>query len=255
MSASVFAFDRPLGRLVRWPLRLIPHEARMRVLTGPLAGARWIAGAATHGCWLGTYERATQVRFAAAARRARVIYDVGANVGFYTLLGATVVGKTGHVAAFEPLPRNVRYLRAHVELNGCAHVVIVPAAVSDVSGRLAFEDAASASMGRLSDTGGVSVESVTIDELTASGRLPDPDLMKIDVEGAELRVLVGAAATIDRARPVMFLSTHSATLHAACGEWLQAKGYRLERVSDDEIVAFGRYDSRRASDGPGAPTL
>jgi FkbM family methyltransferase len=233
----MFAPTRLVGRAVRLPLRLLPSGMVVPILRGPLAGKRWTVGAGTHGCWLGTYEYSTQRRFAAAARSATVVFDVGANVGFYTLLAAVAMGPSGRVVAFEPLPRNLAHLRAHVRLNALPNVEVRACAVADASGTAAFLEGPNPSMGALADGGEVQVMVVAIDELTAAGSLPNPDLMKIDVEGAEARVLDGAAATIARARPLIFLSTHGEELHAHCARWLSARGYAVDALGPGELLA------------------
>ena len=77
-----FSNTTALGKLVRLPLRLVPRTAVVPVLSGPLRGARWIVGAATHGSWLGTYEAAKQLLIERALKPGSVFYDVGANAGF-----------------------------------------------------------------------------------------------------------------------------------------------------------------------------
>jgi hypothetical protein len=81
-----------LGRALRLPLRLIPKQAEVRILQGPLRGKRWIAGSSNHGCWLGSYEAAKQRKIIEFLRPGMVCWDVGVNVGFYTLLFAELVG-------------------------------------------------------------------------------------------------------------------------------------------------------------------
>lgn len=84
-----------LGRAVRLPLRLIPKQAGVRILQGPLCGRRWIAGSSNHGCWLGSFEAEKQRKISELVRPGMVCWDVGANVGFYTLLLAELVGAAG----------------------------------------------------------------------------------------------------------------------------------------------------------------
>ena len=91
-----------LGRALRLPLRLIPKDANVRILQGPLRGKYWISGSSDHGCWLGSYEVAKQRKVTELVRPGMICWDVGANVGFYTLLFAELVGRTGSVYAFEP---------------------------------------------------------------------------------------------------------------------------------------------------------
>ncbi len=231
--------ETPLGRAARWPLRLVPHGLVVPVLQGPLRGAKWVVGASTHGCWLGTYESELQAVFAREARRARVVYDAGANVGFYTLLAARSVPVGGHVCAFEPVPRNVRYLERHVQLNALRNVVVWPVALADIGGEERFASEGSAHEGRLDSGGPETVRVAVIDEITAAGRAPDPDLIKIDVEGAELRLLSGSRHTIERARPTILLSTHGERLHGECSRLLVGLGYRIAALSPADFLATG----------------
>jgi FkbM family methyltransferase len=138
-----------VGRAIRTPLRLLPTDLVVPVLQGPLRGARWIVGSATHGCCVGSYETTKQRACLRHLRQGLTAYDVGANAGFYTLLFSRLVGERGAVHAFEPLGRNIEYLERHVALNRAANVRIHPVAVGRSRGTAAFEPAPHASMGRV----------------------------------------------------------------------------------------------------------
>jgi FkbM family methyltransferase len=221
-----------LSRIARLPLRLVPRGVTVPILSGPLRGWRWITGSATHGAWLGTYERETQAVFARLVRGGDVVYDIGANVGFFTLLAAKLAGRGGAVYAFD-------YLRKHIAANH-ASVRVLPVALSSSSGVARFATATSAAMGRLSDAGDLEVRTETIDELVSSGRISPPRFMKIDVEGAEYAVLTGAATTLVRdRRPVILLSTHGYLVHEQCCAFLRDLGYDIEVIRDG--TADGQY--------------
>jgi hypothetical protein len=98
-----------VGKVLRLPLRLIPKNKVMRIRQGKMKGMRWVAGSHTHGCWLGSYEFDKQVFMAERLRPGGVFLDIGAHVGFYTLLGSRLVGDEGKVISFEPCPRNIAY--------------------------------------------------------------------------------------------------------------------------------------------------
>jgi FkbM family methyltransferase len=209
------------GRAVRAPLRLIPAGAVLPILKGPLRGSRWVAGSATHGCWLGTYEQSTQATLTELIHPGMTVFDVGANVGFFTLLASRLVGPAGRVYAFEPLPRNIAYLRHHLALNGVeARVEVVPAAVSDRHGAGLFAAGANPLMGRLSDAGDI-VTTVRLDDF------PVPHVVKMDIEGGEVAALDGAPNML-AAEPSLFLSTHGAGAHEACMTRLERAGYALQ---------------------------
>lgn len=234
-----------IGRILRAPLRLIPRHAVVPILQGPLRGKRWIPGSGIDRLWLGSYEP-FKMRFAKTwVNRADVVFDIGANVGIYTLLFSDRVGPDGRVVAFEPAPRNVGYLRRHLDLNGVANVLVVQAAVSDRAGRARFDTADTASTGHLSAEGSLDVATTTIDDFVASTDCA-PSQLKIDVEGAEVDVLRGAIETLKRFRPRILLATHSADLKRTCSELLEASGYDLQELMErgrpvpDELLASPR---------------
>lgn len=228
------------GRLVRLPLKLIPASTQMQVLSGPLAGQRWISTAASHGCWLGTYERDLQNLLVRTVRPGDVVWDVGANVGFFTLLAAKLTGAQGRVVAIEPLPRNLDLLQQHLALNKVANVTVISQAVADAAGTALFAADASPSMGRLDAKAGFVVNVTTIDTLVASGIAPAPRIIKMDIEGAESRALKGARRTLERNRPVLLLSTHGWAQHDACMSMLGQLGYELTLRRDG--AADGQYE-------------
>jgi FkbM family methyltransferase len=230
-----------LGRILRTPLALIPRESQVHILRGPLRGKKWIVGAATHGCWTGTYEAENLACFAAAIKPGDCVYDVGANVGVYTLTASLAVGPTGHVYAFEPLERNLRYLRRHVALNRLQNCHILGVAVSDVDGPLRFSAASwEHTMGRLSTDGELEVTAVTLDGCTCGKEaLPLPNVLKIDVEGAEVHVLRGANRVLGVSHPILFIETHGDQQHANCCALLKEKGYRLKE-GEGRITAIWR---------------
>ena len=161
----------------------------MPILQGPLRGKKWIVGSSNHGCWLGSYEHDKQIKFQNALGPGQVVYDIGAHVGFYTLLASLGVGAIGRVYSFEPLPRNLLYLRKHIELNHAENCEVIDAAVADSDGSTRFDSARPASMGWLSENGNLEVRVVSIDSLAENKQVLPPDIMKIDVEGAEFPVL------------------------------------------------------------------
>jgi FkbM family methyltransferase len=231
------------GRALRAPLSLIPTDAVVPIIQGPLRGKRWIVGAATHGCWLGTYEYRKQRLFAQAIRPGHVVYDVGANVGFYTLLAAVRAGAGGRVIAFEPLPRNVTLLRRHMALNEIHNVDVRDTAVSDTAGSAAFTDGVGPATGRLDRAGALHVTTVTLDESVYSYGMAPADVIKMDIEGGELRALRGAKRLLADRRPVVFLSTHGNAVHEPCCALLRDLGYHVNSVDGgppqetDELVA------------------
>lgn len=238
-----------LNKLVSIPLKLLPRNLVVPILSGALKGQKWIVGAAIHRCWLGFYEHSKQQLIVREVRKNTVFWDVGANVGFYTLLAAKLVG-SGKVFAFEPVPRNCSYLRRHLQLNEVHNVEVLPLAVSDANGISSFQVEETGFMGHLCEDGSVSVSTATLDRLIEDGRLLPPDYVKMDIEGAELLALRGATRTFQRFRPILFLATHGRQIERECYQLLESWGYEcipIKHAGDlGELVA--RYKGRTESD-------
>ena len=140
------------------------------------------------------------------------VLDVGANVGAYTLLFATWVGPAGHVIAFEPAPASIAGLRRQLGLNGLTdRVDVVEAAVAGTVGSASFAcDGASGANALGTGARGartITVATTTIDAFCAE-RGVRPDVIKIDVEGAELDVLRGARRTLASSSVEAFIEFH-----------------------------------------------
>ncbi len=212
--------------------RVVGKNTVLPVLSGHLKGKRWVAGAGIEQIFGWPKERYTD-RFAASVRPSRVVYDVGAQFGWYTLLSSSLVGPTGTVVAFEPLPTVVSYLRRNVEINNCTNVHIIEAAVSDIDGVAQFFVTENNSLGSLSSIYGpttVTVKTVTIDSLVGDKRVLPPDVIKMDIERGELAALRGAESTLVEHAPTIFLETHGQDMCIGCYDLLRSHGYAVERV-------------------------
>jgi FkbM family methyltransferase len=219
---------------------------RLPIIGGALRGRWW--DPASRGKVLrilnGTYEREQTALFEQMLDPGDTVLDVGANVGYYTLLASVLVGGGGRVHAFEPEPRNAGFLRRHVQINGRGNVHVVQAAVSDVAGTARFDFGSGTGTGRLAQSGALEVRTVRLDDYCAEHGLA-PAAIKIDVEGAEMSVLQGARETLRRHLPVLFLSTHGAAVHRACLGFLRGAGYEPRPIlgsdveSTTEILATG----------------
>jgi FkbM family methyltransferase len=242
LNFSGISSSKFLGRALRLPLRLVPAEREVRILQGGLRGDRWVAGSSSHGCWLGSYEAAKQRKIMELVRPGMVCWDVGANVGFYTLLLAKLAGAEGRVYAFEPLPANLELLQRHVEINSYRNVRIFKSALGNFDGAARFDLGPSNSMGHMAAGGPLQVSCSRADTLLAAGEVEAPDVIKIDVEGAEADVLRGACGSMKK-HPVILLATHGESPHRACLELLAAFGYKVHALDGgppegtDEVVA------------------
>lgn len=244
MRVSAISGNSTLGKVARWPLSLVPKTLVTPILLGKARGNRWIVGSSRYACWLGFYEHDKQQLISHNVQADTVFYDVGANVGFYSLLAARLV-KNGSVFAFEPSPRNLAYLREHLRLNKIANTEVIAAAITDQEGASSFTLETTGFMGHLSSDGDISVSTTTLDFLLEQGKILPPHYIKMDIEGAELAALRGAQKCIQQYRPQIFLATHGHEIHSQCCRLLQTWGFEcqvFELTADGfgEVVATYR---------------
>lgn len=250
----------PLAVLVRPALeRDMGEPVWADVCAGPIAGARLLLDLRCEKYyWLGTYEGALLRWLEREIGPGTVVWDVGAHIGYMSLALGRFTGPTGRVYAFEPLPQNLRRLRANVEANGAHQIEALGIALTDRRGVARMRLGSSTLMASILPTtesaDEILVPTDTADELVASG-LRAPAVLKVDVEGAEALVLRGARETIAAHRPLLALEIHSA---AAAREALAAlplpyrfyDAQRRRRVEGS--LGPGRYVARPASEGGSA---
>lgn len=224
-------------------LRAMLAALSLRVKSGPMAGYAWrlTSGGKLFRVLEGRYEVDQTQAFVDMIKPGDCVFDVGAHVGWYSLLSARLVGDSGKVLAFEANPRNYWYLDRHIRQNGVAGTVeAAHLGIADKRGNLYFQGGTGTGTGRLAETGEVRVPAKSIDEIVAE-RNCTPTHIKIDVEGGEMAVLEGASETLSRHKPVLFLSTHGADIKAQCMDYLAEKGYTFRPMGEkvlDQVADF-----------------
>jgi FkbM family methyltransferase len=168
-----------------------------------------------------------------------VFWDVGANLGYFTLLAGACLKNTGQVVAFEPGPDAYPCLTANIALNPFANILACQVAASDRAGEAVLYSAQGQPDGRANlfragggQTVSTRVETVTLDGWRRQHHLAGPDFIKLDVEGAELAALTGARETLAVGDPLLLVEMKEAifqslgTGRAAIQAWLGSLGYR-----------------------------
>jgi FkbM family methyltransferase len=191
--------------------------------------------------------------FEAVLRPGDTCYDVGANIGVYTLWAAGLVGPSGQVHAFEPVPPTMAVLEEMVGRNGLDQVVLVASAVGAAVGQTglrSYQDASGLAHAVADPTHADHV--ARLDTLDAySARHRPPDLIKIDVEGAEIDVLRGAANLLATRAPALLLEmlpSHLARHGGGQGQEelvgrLVDAGYMLFNLTPRGLAPTGGYTS------------
>lgn len=230
----------PLARWIRGSLNKAAPTGltTVKVAAGDLAGFMLQLDLQTEkDYWLGTYEPELQAVLRELIKPGMVAYDVGANIGYVTLLLARAVAETGRVCAFEALPANVERLRANLRLNGMeARVTIFPAAVTASEGPLRFLVHASGGMGKAAGSAGrraddylseITVAGISLDEFVYTKGNTPPQVIKMDIEGGEVMALPGMRRLLIEARPLMLMELHGPESTRLAWEMLTAAGYEI----------------------------
>lgn len=171
-------------------------------------------------------------------------YDVGANIGFFSMLAARLVGPSGRVVAFEADPENASRLREHAERNAFSWLTVEQKAVWSESGSVSFarcDPATSPDRGLGSvvpsdGNGAITVEAVSLDDCTS--RFPAPDVVKCDVEGSEVDVFRGAQRVLMEKRPLVVCEMHSDANRRALLEQFSRLGYRCVDCDEHHVLAL-----------------
>lgn len=192
-----------------------------------------------------------------------VVWDVGANVGFYTEKFAKLVKPSGSVVAFEPSPASAKSIREKFGAEDGRHVEVVQMALADETGDAVFdlgdgEESVTnhlVTSSRLDDVNGTSkikVEMTTADELVFNQGLKSPNVVKIDVEGFEWEVLRGMSRLL-RERPprAIFIEVHFSVLEGRgipmapleIQKLLADAGFQVAWLDASHIVGYSRQEN------------
>lgn len=217
--------------------------AEVTVAAGQLVGMRLALDMKTEKeFWLGTYEPDLQSAIADLVKPGMVAYDLGANIGYFSLLLARAVGHAGKVFAFEALPANIQRLNRNVVLNGLEDTItVVPAAVIDRSQPIHFLLGPSGSTGKVEGSSGrrsidyqdvITVNGIALDVFTYIENHSEPAVIKMDIEGGEVLALPGMRRVLGQARPLVFLELHGEEAAQAAWQELTNMGYRIASITN-----------------------
>ncbi|SRR5579875_492461 len=191
----------------------------------------------------GSTEEAVQNSIASLLRPRMVFYDLGANIGLFSLLAARIVGPEGRIFSFEPDPVVSARLRRNIARNGFSNATVVDMGVWSSTTKLSFEVADSSSpdrgTGRFvagSKENLAEFDCVALDDFVETH--PAPDAIKCDVEGAEVEVLRGAEKLIRNHRPWILGEMHSDLSARAWTQHLRSFGYTFRSVDENHILAL-----------------
>lgn len=202
--------------------------------------------------------------FVELVQEARVFLDVGANIGYYSLLAAAY-NPDIRILSFEPLPSAFHYLQKNLDLNGCAHATALDWALSDVAGTATFFASkktkfmeiehhltSTGSLDREQAERSVVVESFdvkieTLDQVAATLLKAPVDLIKLDTEATEDRVLAGGHNVLTTDRPIIFCEVLPGKIEQQLETVLRQHDYAMFRAEAEGLVPVERLEHGRAS--------
>ncbi len=234
---------KPLASRLRESLnRAVPEGlGQVQVAAGALAGLDLCLDLQTEkDYWLGTYEMELQQAIADWVQPGWVVYDVGANIGYISLVFARRVAATGQVHSFEALPANVERLKVNIALNDhLAAFYPLHTAVVERSREVEFLVGPSHGMGKAVGSAGrddieysetLRVPGMCLDDYVFSLGNTPPQAVKMDIEGGEVLALKGMLKLLAQFSPVFFLELHGETAARQSWEMLVSAGYRILKM-------------------------
>jgi FkbM family methyltransferase len=247
--ASAFLHSHRRALILQKRITRPARAAALPILVGAGRGLRVRFGDSALTRAVSRLEPQVEDALLAILRPGDVFYDIGANVGWYSMLAARAVGSSGKVVAFEPSVSNAALLQQNVAVNGLANVTAIPAAVTDRDGWATFLDNGSlegrldkddddaqaarrAARGRKSHgTRPVPVPVLALDTWIAETGQAPPSVVKIDVEGAEIGALRGMGETLRSAGPTLIIELHAT--RTAVADLLDEAGYDHRPIEQD----------------------
>ena len=173
-------------------------------------------------------------------------YDLGANIGFFSLLAARLVGPSGRVFSFEADPEIAARLRENLNRNGFTHALVVEEAVWSKSGNVPFARAESnvspdrglghVLSGDAPPVRTINVRATSLDDFVLSHAAPQ--FVKCDVEGAEVAVFQGAERMLREVRPILLVEMHSTENHLALTQKFAEFGYSCSKLDENHLLAL-----------------
>lgn len=242
--------NRIIVRLYRWlPTWIKSYISRVwigAISTGACEGLRISRPGTISAVFNGSYEKSVQDLLSEKLCPGDVVYDIGANIGFFSLLAATRVGTDGFVYSFEPIRENAKRIKLNMKLNRISNFQVLELAISDSTGEEQIWKTSYSGGATLISTGVVPpdaetkivVETASIDDLVARGQIRQPSMIKLDVEGAEMEALKGMSGTLSKYMPLIVYELDDANETAFSAKiektrsFLLSRGYRIRRIED-----------------------
>ena len=216
----------------------------VRILAGPLKGRRLLRQHRVPklSMLFGTYESRFAKAFGRRVKDCSIVYDIGANSGYFSLFAAHQNPATSQIVAFEPVPEIINDLRAMVTANGLSsRIRACQLALSDSVGSVRMFTPGCATTSTIqtalrgqavADEHSIDVEMSTLDQFVYGDGNPPPQVIKLDVEGAEALVLAGATRVLHEKGPTILAEIHGNQPAADVWDIVAPLDYRIHLLTE-----------------------
>ncbi|HEY3402088.1 MAG TPA: FkbM family methyltransferase [Ohtaekwangia sp.] len=203
-----------------------------------LDGLKWIVDSRYgRAYYKGYYEPTIVDYFARNARNGDVFFDVGGHAGYFSFLFSRI-SPHGRIFTFEPAGLNCAFIRKVIELNAIKNIELVPKGAGSKTGELYFNPGETSSTGKISTTGAVRVQVISLDDFINGRDFASPVFMKIDVEGFGHEVIRGAMNLIIKYKPTILMEVHDPSEEREALQALSMLGYSFFNLEEKpELVA------------------
>lgn len=222
---------------VKHIFKVIFSGITLPVRDGPLKGKKWCVTTSIRYIKGKYVKRDTDILIKNVSK-GETVYDIGAHVGYFSVLCSDIVGRGGQVYSFEPVPMNLLFLRKHIRMNKCDNIKVFNTCISDTIGDGYFDNTQGSATGHLSSKGKLKVSVNTLDNLLNLGEINPPDFIKINAEGAEQSILSGGIKIIEKYNPKFLITFHSEELKDNCIKILSQYDYKIHITAKDALYAI-----------------
>jgi len=228
-----------IGNILRRYARNYQEGSIVTISSGYAKGMKWRRFLKYPlGFHLGIYEPEMQTAIAKNLKPGSVFYDIGANAGFFGLIASKLMGEQGEVYCFDPVPENVAYIRDLFSINELNQGTVIEMAVGCKSGIIKFKNNGRLETRKIADltnTNCIDVSIISLDDFICNHR--PPNLIKVDVEGAETDVIEGAAKMLSSGyRPTWIIELHSNENAYKAYKLLSQYGYSFYSLSGKQLT-------------------
>ncbi|MFM9945498.1 MAG: FkbM family methyltransferase [Bacteroidia bacterium] len=218
--------------MIKKYIKSLLNDKILPVMNGKLKGLKLRINKLQQGSVLiRNYEPNKQFAFLTFLKEGDTFFDIGANVGLHSYFVERCISDV-KIYSFEPLPENVEYIKETILLNKLKNINLIESAIGSETKKIYFEIGTNNFQGKITENKtSIEVKLITLDEFCYSNNI-FPNVLKIDVEGAEIDVLQGAIKLIEEKRPIFIIELHIPAKDILVSKFLLDNNYEIYTLND-----------------------